>query len=104
MFSYIGFTPEKKKIDKDGRIDIVMSEDSQLLNEVVVIGYGTMDKKELTSAISHVSEKDFLTISSSDPAMLKAKFPEFQFPIQVLRIPTIRQAYRFVVSHLVQPV
>ena len=70
MFSYIGFIPEKKKIDKDGRIDIVMSEDSQLLNEVVVIGYGTMDKKELTSAISHVSEKDFLTISSSDPAML----------------------------------
>lgn len=70
MFSYIGFTPEEKKIDKDGRIDIVMSEDSQLLNEVVVIGYGTMDKKELTSAISHVSEKDFLTISSSDPAML----------------------------------
>lgn len=70
MFSYIGFTPEKKKIDKAGRLDITMSEDSQLLNEVVVIGYGTMDKKELTSAISHVSEKDFLTISSSDPAML----------------------------------
>lgn len=70
MFSYIGFTPEKKKIDKAGRLDITMLEDSQLLNEVVVIGYGTMDKKELTSAISHVSEKDFLTISSSDPAML----------------------------------
>lgn len=70
MFSYIGFTPEKKKVEKAGRLDIVMSEDSQLLNEVVVIGYGTMDKKELTSAISHVSEKDFLTISSSDPVML----------------------------------
>lgn len=70
MFSYIGFTPEKKKVDKGGRIDIAMSENTQMLNEVVVIGYGTMDKKELTSAISHVSEKDFLTISSSDPAML----------------------------------
>ena len=70
MFSYIGFTPEKKKIDKAGRHDIVMSEDSQLLNEVVVIGYGTMDKKELTSAISHVSEKDFLTVSATDPTML----------------------------------
>lgn len=70
MFSYIGFTPEKKKIDKAGRLDIVMSEDSQLLNEVVVIGYGTMDKKELTSAISHVSEKDFLTVSATDPTML----------------------------------
>lgn len=70
MFSYIGFTPEMKKIDKAGRLDIVMSEDSQLLNEVVVIGYGTMDKKELTSAISHVSEKDFLTVSATDPTML----------------------------------
>lgn len=70
MFSYIGFTPEKKKVEKAGRLDIVMSEDSQLLNEVVVIGYGTMDKKELTSAISHVSEKDFLTVSATDPTML----------------------------------
>lgn len=69
-FSYIGYTPEKKKADKSGKFDVVMTEDSQLLSEVVVIGYGTMDKKELTSAISHVGEKDFLTISSSDPAML----------------------------------
>lgn len=69
-FSYIGYTPEKKKADKSRKLDVVMTEDSQLLSEVVVIGYGTMDKKELTSAISHVGEKDFLTISSSDPAML----------------------------------
>ncbi len=45
-------------------------ESSDVLNEVVVIGYGTMDKKELTSAISHVSEKDFLTISSPDVSMM----------------------------------
>lgn len=75
-FSYIGYAPEKKKADKSGKLDIVMTEDSQLLSEVVVIGYGTMDKKELTSAISHVGEKDFLTISSSDPAMLiQGKIP-----------------------------
>ncbi len=41
-----------------------------MLNEVVVIGYGTMDKKELTSAISHVGEKDFLSVSSLDPSMM----------------------------------
>lgn len=70
MFSYIGFTPEKKKVDKGGRLDIAMSENTQMLNEVVVIGYGTMDKKELTSAISHVSEKDFLSVSATDPTML----------------------------------
>lgn len=69
-FSYIGYTPEKKKVNESGKLDISLAENTQLLSEVVVIGYGTMDKKELTSAISHVSEKDFLTISSADPSML----------------------------------
>ena len=48
----------------------MLKEKNDVLNEVVVIGYGTMDKKELTSAISHVGEKDFLTISSLDPSMM----------------------------------
>lgn len=69
-YSYIGCAPVSKKATADKPLDIVMTEDTQLLNEVVVIGYGTMDKKELTSAISHVGEKDFLTISSADPAAL----------------------------------
>ncbi len=47
-----------------------MNEDSEILSEVVVIGYGTMDKRELTSAISHVGEKDFLSVSSLDPSMM----------------------------------
>lgn len=47
-----------------------MEDDVQALNEVVVIGYGTLDKKELTSAVSHISSKDFLHISSLDPSMM----------------------------------
>lgn len=70
LFSYVGYCSEKKKAEESGVLDVTLTEDSQLLSEVVVIGYGTMDKKELTSAISHVGEKDFLTISSSDPARL----------------------------------
>lgn len=69
-YSYIGCKPESKKATADGAIDIILEEDSKMLEEVVVIGYGTMDKKEVTSAISHVSEKEFLTISSADPASL----------------------------------
>ena len=42
----------------------------EILDEVVVIGYGSMTKKELTSAISHVSSKDFLSISNVDPSMM----------------------------------
>ncbi|MDE6449633.1 MAG: SusC/RagA family TonB-linked outer membrane protein [Muribaculaceae bacterium] len=69
-FTYVGYTPAKKKVEKAGQLDVVLTEDSKILSEVVVIGYGTMDKKELTSAISHVGEKDFLSISSLDPKML----------------------------------
>lgn len=35
-----------------------------------MIGYGTMDKKELTSAISHIGEKDFAKVTSIDPSMM----------------------------------
>ncbi len=70
VFSYVGYAPEKKRVDSAGTLNVVLSEDTQVLSEVVVIGYGTMDKKELTSAISHVGEKDFLSVSSLDPKML----------------------------------
>ena len=68
--SYVGYESGEFAVNGKSELNIVLQEDNNLLNEVVVIGYGTMDKKELTSAISHVSEKDFLTISSSDPAAL----------------------------------
>lgn len=69
-FSYIGYVTMEETINGRNVINVVMQENSEVLDEVVVIGYGTMDKKELTSAISHVGEKDFLTISSLDPAMM----------------------------------
>ncbi len=69
-FSYIGFTTQTVAVDGRATIDVVLQENSAVLDEVVVIGYGTMDKKELTSAISHVGEKDFLSVSSLDPSMM----------------------------------
>ena len=48
---------------------IMMKEDVELLDEVVVIGYGSISKKELTSAVSHISGKDMLQIGSGNPAM-----------------------------------
>ena len=69
-FSYIGYVTMEEAINGRKVINVVMKENSEVLDEVVVIGYGTMDKKELTSAISHVGEKDFLTVSSLDPSMM----------------------------------
>ena len=70
VFSYVGFESLTEPVKGRKNINVTMKEDAGVLNEVVVIGYGTMDKKELTSAISHVGEKDFLTISSLDPTMM----------------------------------
>lgn len=70
VVSYIGFTTQEIAVGGRTQLEITLKEDDQTLNEVVVVGYGTMDKKELTSAISHVGEKDFLTVSSLDPSMM----------------------------------
>ena len=70
IVSCLGF--ESQEIIWTGQklVKFSIKEDQELLDEVVVVGYGTMDKKELTSAIAHVSSKDFLSISGGDPSML----------------------------------
>ncbi len=69
-FSYVGFKTLEEAVKDRNTINIILSDDAEMMSEVVVIGYGTMDKKELTSAISHISEKDFLSVSSMDPSMM----------------------------------
>ena len=56
-FSFIGF--KSVEVKASNNMHIQMNEDNEMLNEVVVIGYGTMKKKDLTGAISGVSTKDF---------------------------------------------
>ena len=68
--SYIGFQTQNITLDGNTDITVQLKEDAAKLDEVVVIGYGTMDKKELTSAISHVSASDFTKMASVDPSMM----------------------------------
>ncbi|MFZ4707988.1 MAG: SusC/RagA family TonB-linked outer membrane protein, partial [Bacteroidales bacterium] len=57
-YSYIGFLAKEIKISNQSVIDIVLLEDTKLLNEVVVVGYGTQKKKDLTTAVAIVGEKE----------------------------------------------
>ena len=59
-FSSIGMTTQTRTVSTSSVIDVVMSDDDQLLDEVVVIGYGSAKKADLTGAISSVSSKDIL--------------------------------------------
>jgi len=69
-FTFISYKPQEINVGGRTGINVVLQDDIQALNEVVVIGYGSLDKKELTSAVSHISSKDFLNISSPDPSMM----------------------------------
>lgn len=57
-FSYIGYSAETVKVGKSNSYNISLSEDNQLLDEVVVIGYGSMKRKDITTAVSVVSTAD----------------------------------------------
>ena len=70
VFRSIGYSTQEIAVNGRTNIDVSLSPDMEFLDEVVVIGYGTLDKKELTSAISHVSSKEFLATSGSDPTMM----------------------------------
>ena len=57
-FSYIGYSAETVKVGKNNSYNISLSEDNQILDEVVVIGYGSMKRKDITTAVSVVSTAD----------------------------------------------
>lgn len=57
-FSYVGCVPVKKKVSSDSPLNITLSMDDNLLEEVVVVGYGTQKKVNLTGAVSVVDGKD----------------------------------------------
>jgi TonB-dependent SusC/RagA subfamily outer membrane receptor len=57
VVSYIGFQTKEIKIINDAPLNIMLEEDAEALNEVVVIGYGTQTKKEITGAVSVVSSE-----------------------------------------------
>ncbi|PTM12742.1 MAG: TonB-dependent receptor [Bacteroidetes bacterium] len=57
-FSYIGYTTQKIAVAGRSQIDLTLSESTQLLEQVVVIGYGSQKKGDLTGAVSVVESKD----------------------------------------------
>lgn len=57
LVSYIGFTPQTVDVNGKNTFNIVLKEDNQTLNEVVVVGYGTMKKSDLAGATGSMDEK-----------------------------------------------
>lgn len=67
VFSYIGFVTEEIVIDKQRVINLEMREDSETLDEVVVVGYGVQKKKLVTGATVQVKGKNLAKLNTNSP-------------------------------------
>ena len=58
VFSYIGYKAQEVKVGSQSTVDVSLEDDAASLNEVVVVGYGSQKKSQLTGSISSVSGKE----------------------------------------------
>ncbi len=70
QISYIGYKTQEIPVKNKLHFDITLSEDSETLDEVVVVGYGSTVKKDLTTAVTSVKSKDFLQGASNSPLQM----------------------------------
>lgn len=58
VVSFVGYKTQEVQVKGQKQLQVFLSEDAEMLDEVVVIGYGTMKKSDLTGAVSSIGNKD----------------------------------------------
>jgi TonB-linked SusC/RagA family outer membrane protein len=66
VFSFIGKVAVERTVRSDAPINVALEDDKVALDEVVVVGYGTMKKSDLTGAVAKVSTDDLKQLSTVD--------------------------------------
>ena len=59
IFSFVGYATQEITVGSQSTINVQLAIDVTALSEVVVVGYGTQQRKEITSAVASVGEEDF---------------------------------------------
>jgi TonB-linked SusC/RagA family outer membrane protein len=85
-FTSIGFTSQEIPVRGRSVIDVQLKADQRALDEVVVIGYGTQKKVDLTSSIATVETKDLLKVPGGFQAALQSTVPGVQVNAGTIRI------------------
>ena len=70
VFSFIGFKNQEATVGNQSKVDVTLGEDTNKLNEVVVVGYGTQKKSDLTGSVSVVNMDDAKKTISYDVAKM----------------------------------
>jgi hypothetical protein len=68
VVSYIGYKAQEIKVAQRKQIDVTLAEDTEVLEEVVVVGYGTMRKKDLTGSVVQINPAK---IADQNPASVQ---------------------------------
>ena len=75
-FSYVGLKDKEEKVNGRTTINIIMQTDSKMIDEVVVIGYGTQRRGSVTGAVSAVKGQDMIKTKNENPQnMLTGRIP-----------------------------
>src|SRR6478736_6289546 len=72
VFSFIGMTPKEVKVSSQSVIDVTLDADATQLGEVVVLGYGEVERKDLTTSVSSISSKQLKDIPINSAAQALA--------------------------------
>jgi len=67
VFSYLGFTTQEVMVSGQSTVNVALKEDASQLDEVVVVGYGTQKKSDLTGAVGQVGGEELSKFSTADP-------------------------------------
>ncbi|WP_029902781.1 TonB-dependent receptor [Prevotella sp. 10(H)] len=74
--SYMGYVPQKISVAGKSRLEILLKEDSKILDEIVVVGYGTQSRRNMTGAVSDIKSDDITrTASTTMSGALAGKLP-----------------------------
>ncbi len=68
VISYVGYASQEIPLNGRKNLKVVLKEDTEMLDEVVVIGYGTMKKSDMTGAISSVDTEELTKRATTNPA------------------------------------
>jgi iron complex outermembrane receptor protein len=74
VFSYVGYRTQEVAVAGQSTVNVTLVEDTAQLDEVVVVGYGTAVRKEITTAVTSVGEEDFNQgVVNDAPSLLQGK-------------------------------
>ncbi|WP_442589459.1 SusC/RagA family TonB-linked outer membrane protein [Pedobacter sp. AW31-3R] len=70
QFSFVGYITQELTVTLSGKLEVLLKDDAAALNEVVVVGYGTTRKQDLTGSVAVVTAKDFQKGSITTPEQM----------------------------------